>query len=943
MRTLWVGLLIIAAALASACVPRHSVLLSGEGLQGDPQVVHGVLDNGFQYLLMENQTPKDRVIVHLNVFAGSVHETDEEQGIAHYLEHLLFNGSEHFKPGELISYFQSIGMDFGGDANARTSFFNTVYDLNLPKGNREYLDKGLLVIQDYAKGALLLEEEVDRERGIILAEKRERDSASFRAFKKSLAFELPDSLVAKRFPIGTTQVISSADRALLKGFYDRWYRPDNMLLVMVGDFDVDEVKSMVEERFSALTPRGPNHKSTPDISWTPHKGMKYFYDYESETGNTTVTIEQIHQVPFEADTLDGLKARVLSDMADTVLQIRLNAMVRSQTAGFTSASVYAGRFLQQVYAAAVVADCAPDKWEQSLGQLEQALEQMLAFGADPRELDRVKAEFLTSLETGVNQADTRKSADLARGLLGSVNNKQVFMSPAQRMALLKPFIDGITLEELNQAFRQNWAQNHRLVMVTGNANLTGRELSPEKIIQQVYTASAANTPEPYAQMDRKAFPYLDLAVKKAGVVKMETDVAGLGITTLDFANNIRVNLKQTQFKKGRFIFKAAFGDGRASQPLSLPGLYLLAQPTLSNSGLGEMNPDELAETLAGRDADIGFAVGENHFALSGAASPDEIELTFQLIQAYTQDPGFREEALELAKKIYRQQYEAMVRTPDGMMTIQGARDLAGGDPRFGLPTPEALDQVNLDQIRNWLTPAFARAPMEISVVGDFDMDEMIETAKAYVGSMSVRDPGTKEIVFRPGKVTFPKGATFDIDVDSRIDKGMLQVVFGTDDFWDIQQTRRFSILSQVLSERLRKVIREKLGATYSPYGYNDPSLADQDYGTLHLVVNIKPGTEKLVRESIEEILTELRDKGIPEDEVELTLKPVVSHLAELRERNSYWLNSVLNLCRRNPQRLEWAHSILEGYASINAKELMSLVDTYLKPGYNAVIQVLPKK
>ncbi len=183
-----------------------------EHLLTDPDLVHGVLPNGIRYVLLHNTTPENRVSMHLNVQSGSMHERDDQRGIAHYLEHMLFNGSTHFKPGELIEYFQSIGMMFGADANAHTGFFETVYDILLPAGDKESLEKGLLVLQDYAEGALLLESEVERERGVILAEKRERDSVSFRTFKASLEFELPDSLIAKRLPIGSESVIKTMNR-----------------------------------------------------------------------------------------------------------------------------------------------------------------------------------------------------------------------------------------------------------------------------------------------------------------------------------------------------------------------------------------------------------------------------------------------------------------------------------------------------------------------------------------------------------------------------------------------------------------------------------------------------------------------------------------------------------------------------------------------------------
>ncbi len=942
-RTLWVGLLIIAAALASACAPRHPVLVSGDGLQQDPRVVHGVLNNGFQYLLLHNETPKDRVIVHLNIFAGSVHETDQELGVAHYLEHMLFNGSEHFKPGELVEYFQSIGMDFGADANASTSFFTTKYDLNLPKGDRAHLEKGLLVMSDYAKGALLLEGEVARERGIILAEKRERDSTSYRMFKDSLDFQLPGSLLTRRYPIGTTEVISSTDRALLKGFYDRWYRPDNMVLVVVGDFDVQEAEILIKERFSGFQPRGGNFQSAPDLAWTPHKGVNFFYDYEPEAGNTTVTLERIHRVPFEAETLDGIKQSLLEDIADAAVQTRLDAMVRSQSSGFSSASVYSGRFFQEVYAAVMSADCDPGNWKLSLIQLEKTLAQMLRYGVDPGELSRIKADLMTQLKNAVKKSDTQRSKDLARALLSAVNRKEVFQSPAQQLALLGPFIESITVADVNKTFRRTWDGDHRLILVTGNVDLSADGPSPEGVIKAAYAKAVSQDVQPYAQPEQKDFPYLPLPEKKAGVIRQLENVGDLGITTLEFENHIRINLKPTDLKKGEFLFKATFGNGIASEPRQIPGLHFLAESTLANTGLGQMTADQLEDALAGRDAGIEFSIGENYFALGGTASPDEAELAFQLIYAFLKDPGFGFHGLELAKTLYRQRYEAAARTPDGVMSIQGNRALAENDPRFGLPHPDGMDRVSLEQIRDWLLPAFASAPVEISIVGDFNLEEVIAKARTYVGALERRERIMDKTVYSPQKAHFAKGSRIDLPLDSRIKKGMVRVVFQTDDFWDINQTRQLSVLSQVLSERLRKVIREKLGATYSPYVYNDPSLIYKGYGTLHLVVNVEPGTETVVVDAVQGILKDVRENGISEKEVALTLKPFVTHLKELRQRNSYWLNSVLVNSGRHPERLNWAKTILNGYADTNAKDLMALVRQYLPEKAEAVVQILPPK
>ncbi len=267
----------------------------------DPALVFGKLPNGFRYVLMENQKPKDRVSMHLNVQAGSMHETDEQQGLAHFLEHMLFNGSTNFKPGELVKYFQSIGMEFGPDANAHTGFNNTVYDLLLPEGNRESLEKGLVVMKDYAEGALLLQSETDRERRIVLAEKRTRDSASYRTFVSTLNFELPEARVSKRLPIGKEEVLKNANSKQLKEFYNKWYRPEKLILVMVGDFDSKLAASLIDEKFSSLSPRAPPGLE-PDFGEINHEGVKPFYHFEKEAGNTTVGIEVVKKIFRQPDS-----------------------------------------------------------------------------------------------------------------------------------------------------------------------------------------------------------------------------------------------------------------------------------------------------------------------------------------------------------------------------------------------------------------------------------------------------------------------------------------------------------------------------------------------------------------------------------------------------------------------------------------------------------------
>jgi zinc protease len=917
-------------------------LLPESGIENDPALAHGILPNGFQYVLMENSTPKDQVSVHLNVFAGSVHETDEEQGIAHYLEHMVFNGSEHFKPGELIEYFQSIGMDFGADANASTSFFKTVYDLTLPKGNKKYLEDAFLVIKDYAGGALLLEEEVERERGIILAEKRERDSVSYRTFKRELAFELPGSLLNKRFAIGIDPVLETTDRKLLKGFYDRCYRPDNMALVVVGDMDIKEVQELIREKFSRMQPRTTLSGKHVDISWKPHKGTSIFYHYEPEAGNTEITIERLSHTAFGPQTLEKLKETLLKDLGDSIFQNRLSQMIGKESVGFSTASVYSGTFLQNISMAAVKASCEPDKWENSLDQLEKSLRQALEYGFSPLEFTRVKADFISRLDADLAQAETRKTSALAQSILRAINQKKLFLSPLQEQKLLKPYLLGLTLEKVNQAFRSSWADDHRLVLVSGNAKIAENQIAAKEQIFDLYNKSSAQAVGKFERFKAKIFPYLDLPESRGKIQAKKENVKGLGIIQVELQNNIKLNLKPTDFKKGEFLIKVVFGKGKASEPESLPGLSALAEATIRESGFASMDTDQIEDALAGKDVSMGFSINDNYFELTGSGDPNESELIFQLIYTYFKDPGFRSQGLALAKTHYGQMYEALKRTPDGIMSIQGNSFLAKGDPRFGLLSLEKIDRISLEDIEAWLKPRFETAPMEVSIVGDFDHDTMIKHAITYLGALETRENPSKSAM-EAKEVVFPKGEKLVLNLDTKIDKGMVRIAFLTDDFWDINQTRKLSMLARVFSERLRKTIREELGASYSPYVYNNPSLVHDRYGIMHVVVNVLPENSDIVYEQIEKIVKALAREGVNKKELELVKKPILNHLIVMRQNNNYWLNSVMANSFRHPERLDWANHLMSTYSSISNEDLSVLAKQYLKMDESALIIIHPKE
>jgi zinc protease len=903
----------------------------------DPELVYGRFPNGFRYVLLKNTEPKDRVDIHLDVLAGSLNETDQEQGIAHFLEHLLFCGSTHFKPGELVKYFQSIGMEFGADANAHTGFKETVYNILLPDGNKESLEKGLLVIKDYAEGALLLEDEIKRERGVILAEKRTRDSASYRTYVATLKFELPESLISKRLPIGKEEIIKNANRRLLKGFYDAWYRPERLILIMVGDFKPEVAAGLIKEKFSIMQHRAA---ARIDVDTGPikHKGIKSFYHYEKEAGSTSVSIETVHKALRRPDSFAFQKKRLISNIADSIIQHRLDVLVSKPDAPFTSASIGSGIYLNEVEYTEITAECSPENWSKSLSLLEQTLRGALKYGFTKSELERVKKDYITTFNNAAKRASTRNSRRLARSIIRALNNNQVFQSPKQIKLIYTPVVSGLTLKDVHNALKAAWADDHRLVMLTGNADLSGNDTAPEEIILNTFNTSISVALKKPVEKQNVVFPYLP-EPDRPGEAKATTRLPELKVVQVEFKNGLRLNMKKTDFKADQVLLKLSFGSGRSSEPLELPGLALLSEDVVNESGLGRLDKESLDRALAGKTASLSFGISEDNFFFTGSSSSGEIELLFQLLYAHIVDPGYRKDAFRLVTERFDQSYKSLSHSIDGSMLLYGNRFLAGGDTRFGFPPYEAFKTLTLDNIRSWIDKPLKNEQMELSVVGDFNLEEAERLAGKYLGSLKKRNPAKME--YRASKPIFPVSRNLELKVETKSPKALVVVAYPSSDLWNIGLTRRLSVLADVFSERLRERIREKLGVSYSPFAYNRPSRAYPGYGVLLAFVHTSPDKTDLIRKEVKCIASELCKKGVTPEELKRAIAPTLTNIKDMLKKNAYWLHTVLSGSAKHPEQLEWCRTIMEDYASITDDEISDLAVKYLKNADAATIIITP--
>ena len=927
-----------AAAATPATLYTNSATFAqaNSDLKPDPAIRFGTLPNGVRYALLHNNEPKNRASLRLHIAAGSFNETESQRGVAHFLEHMAFNGSEHYAAGTLVEFFQRMGMSFGGDTNAFTSFDQTVYMLELPKTDASTLAEGLRVFADYSEALLLNPTEIDKERGIILSEKRTRDSVGFRTLVAQFEYVLSDTLLPKRLPIGLVPVIEQAPRDRFVDFYNTWYRPELTTIVAVGDFDVAAFEQQITATFSKLTARAPA-RSAPDRGHvSPFKGIRAFYHGEPEAPATEVSISALTPYAYEPDTAAKRLAELPRSLATAIINRRLSVLAKKENAPFTAGRTNVNESYDLFREASIDLTCKADQWSAALGVADQELRRALAHGFSPAELREITANFLNSLEQAVKTAPTRRSGELATSLVSSLNDREVFTHPAADLALYKSALEKITPADCLAGLRAAWPDTGRYVSVTGNALIPAAEANAQ--LTSAYAKSAAiAVAAPAAEIDT-AWAYTDFGAP--GTVTSRKTVDDLGITLITFANGVRLNLKSTDFEASRIRVNVRIGDGQLTEPKTQPGLTAYAGNTFNAGGLGLHSSDELRRILAGKTVGAGFGIGGDAFTLSGTTNREDLLLELQLIAAHITDPGYRSESARQASKRIEQMYLQLAHTPGGPINLEVLRLMASGDSRFGTPPQNIMNQRTLAEVRAWITPQFATGAIEIAVVGDFDLESTIIAVGKTLGALPARSAKSDHTELR--KVSFPaEPFTKNYTVETEIPKGLVTLFWPSTDALDVKRTRRLSMLANVLNDRLRVKVREEIGGAYSPSAGSSPSENYPGYGFLAAQVTVEPIKAKEISDVVIALAEDLAEKGVTAEELERAKQPVLTATRESLRNNGYWLSSVLSRAQEKPEVLDWSRSRLADIEGMKAEELSALAKLYFPATKAFRVTVLP--
>jgi zinc protease len=932
LRPALLAIFVIVFAAARAAIPFPQ---EGSDLKPDPAAHFGVLPNGLRYVIRHNAEPKNRASLRLLVEAGAFNERDDQNGLAHFLEHMAFNGSTHYAPGTLVKFFQRMGMNFGGDTNANTTVDRTLYQLELPDTNEATLAEGLRVFSDYAGGLLLKPEEIDKERGIILSEKRTADSVGYRIGHATRDFLFAGTLLEKRDVLGQTAVLENAQRDRFLDLYDTWYRPEAMAVIVVGDVDPATVEKQIAAAFAPLAPRAPA-RPAPDRGAIPAaQGLREFYYHEDEAPSTTVMIATVIPHAREPDT----KARQLRELprqlASAMINRRLSVLAKKENAPFLGGGTGTSDAYNLLRETSIGLSCKADQWSAALGVADQELRRALAHGFQNGELREVVAGEINSLEQAVKTAPTRHSNAIAEEIAQSLLDREVYTSAEDDLALLKPALETITPADCLAALRDVWSPPQRIVLVTGNARIDG---DAKAAIAAVYEkAHAAPVAAPAAEADLK-WAYTDFGAP--GKIAQRAHVGDLDVTLIAFENGVRLNLKKTDFEANRIRLSVRIGTGELTEPKTQPGLSAYAGLTFSAGGLGRHSVDDLRRILAGRTVGAGFSVGGDALSSGGTTNREDLLLELQLIAAHLVDPGYRAEAARQAQKSLEQTYLNFEHTANGPFSLEVARLLASGDHRFGLPPKAEMLQRNPGEVKAWLAPQLARGAIEIAIVGDIDLDATIAAVAQTFGALPARDP--KPALEELRQVAFPaEPFAKEYAIPTEIPKAQIRVYWPTTDDRDIKRTRRLSLLANVLSDRLRVKVREELGDAYSPGAGSSPSDTYRNYGFISAGTTVEPAKAKFITDVIVALADDMAKNGITADELERAKKPVLTSLRESVRTNQYWLGSVLAKAQERPEALDWSRTRTADIESITKADLDALAKLYLGAARASRVAVVP--
>ncbi len=905
-------------------------------LEADPRIHFGHLENGLRYAWMANPEPRERCYVRLHVDVGALAERDDEDGMAHFLEHMAFNGSEHFAAGTLIEWFQENGMEFGADLNASTTWSETIYKLDLPESDEETLREGLGVLRDWAGGMLLTQEEIDKEKGVIDAEETAGDTAGRRVFERMLAERYAETRYLLRDVIGERDVRAAFTSEGVRAFYERWYRPEAMTLALVGDLGELDPAALIEEAFGDFAAPAEPLRPEPDLGRATLV-ERVFSIHEPELPSVTIYLERLKEYVEEPDEAQTRRQDLDLACARRIVGLRFSELAKEQGAPFLSAGLSSAGGLEVYDGETLAVSCEPEKWRAALEKAEYELRRALAFGFDQAELEEVRAGWLRSLDEAVEREPTRHSAGVVGEILHAAEERSVPTSAAVERALLRPVIEALTVEECHAALVEAWSEGVTSLFAAGNLDL-GEDAA--SVLAEAFAAAREREVEKGAAVEVAAFAYAS-DPERAGEITSAEHVEDLDVWLFTFANGVRLNVKQTDFKERQILVSARVAEGALTlEPEDYAVGWVGSQAAVGLAGLAAHSVDELRRLTAGKRVGVGFDMQSDAFSLDGATTEEDLLLQLELLCAQLEHPGWRDDGVRMLRDRLPLIFERFAHVSDGPLVLEFYPALYGGDPRLvEFPARAAVEAVEIGDVEAWLTPHLAQGPVEVTIVGDVDVEAVKAAATRTLGALA---PRRAREAHAERRAVAPPVSAIDMrrEIETEDDKCTVLLVFPIGDGLESERRRELSFLGQVVQDRLRLDVRERLGAAYSPFASSAPNRVFPGVGTLTMGAAVEPDKVETLVAAFRAVARELCDNGVTAEEVTRLAEPALAQIRDARRRNGFW-SSLLRYAQERPESLDELRGLEDWYRSIDPEHITARAAAHLDPELGSLLVVSP--
>ena len=851
----------------------------------DNQVFKGKLDNGITYYIRQNKKPENRAELRLVLNAGSILEDEDQQGLAHFVEHMCFNGTEHFQKQELIKYLESIGMRFGADVNAYTSFDETVYMLELPTDSLELIDKGFLVLQDWAHAVSFDSVEIDKERGVVLEEWRLGRGAGARIRDKQFPILLKNSRYAERLPIGQKAVLDTFQHESLTRFYKEWYRTDLMAVVAVGDFDINTIENLIKAHFSQVKPAALERERkiypVPD-----HQETLFAIASDVEATQTQASI--YYKLPLtEEKTVKNYRDQIVESLHNAMFNKRLQELQKQQDPPFIFGSSGKGRFVRSKEFYVLSCMVKDNGLRRGLETLLKEARRVKLFGFTDTELERQKKSALRRMERAFKERDKSESRSYASEYIRNFLSDEPIPGIEYEYEIYKAFLDGISLDEVNSLTNQ-WIKDTSRVITVSYPEKEGLEGISEVELTSILNESNQIAVEPYVD-DMLDEPLLGESPIPSEIVK-ESYNEKLDLTEWQLANGIKIYLKPTDFKNDQIILSSSSPGGLSLVPDSLlvPGQTVTS--VIGQSGLGKFSDTQLKKYLSDKVVSASPYIGQLTEGIYASSSTNDVETMFQLIYLYF--TALRKDST--AFNSYRDRMKAMIQnrslSPESAYSDTINVTLTQHHPRYKPWSSETLNQMDLNKSFDIYLDRFADASdFTFFMVGNINLEEMKPLVETYLGGLPAIN---RKETWKDVSYDYPTGIVEKSVYRGKEPKCYSTIVFSGDFEWNRRNRIVADAMLDVLQIKLREKLREDLGGTYSVQVYGSyPHYPEEEYA-----INIRFGSDpERVRELKDVIFTQidsLKNYLVQEDYLK-KVKEIYLHEYEINlKENRFWLNNL---------------------------------------------------